>query len=72
MSLEKRKIPFNSFHKLEYRLKILTRDPLSDVGTSVLCHFCQVWDREQKIGQKRKPARTTQYFKVPYRLEMYC
>lgn len=71
MSSRKRETPFNPSHELEYGLKISTREPSSGAVTSVACRFCQVWGREEKVGQKRKAARTTKYFKLPYRPELY-
>lgn len=71
MAPKKRSTPFNRAHEAEYGLKISQRDHETGSITIVACRFCQCFGREDKIGQKRKPATTTKYFKKPFRAELY-
>ena len=39
--------------------------------TAVVCRFCVVFGREEKVGLKRKSIATKKYFKAPFRPVLY-
>lgn len=69
--MPRRRTPFKNARCIEFGLKVATR--CSDDGhiISVLCLLRQLFRSEDKVGQKRKPAKTTKYFKNPLRVELY-
>lgn len=71
MSSKKRTTPFRLPHQEEYGLRVAIRHPSTGQVTSVTCRFCEIFGREEKVGQKRKPATTTKSFRMPFRPETY-
>lgn len=71
MPPRKRRTPFQGHHALEYGLSIASRCPETGAVSSVLCQFCRFIGREDKVGQKRKPSKSTKTFVSPFRAELY-
>ena len=67
----KRKTPFKNAHLSAYGLKICERDPSTKAVVSVSCRFCVHFGREEKVGAKRKPTSNVQYFRQPFRADVY-
>ena len=67
----KRTTPFKESHAIEYGLKVCERDASTSVVVSVSCQFCVHFGREAKIGAKRKATTNVQYFRSPFRADMY-
>ena len=66
-----RSTPFNERHLLLYGLKICERDTATKAIVSVSCRFCVHFGREEKIGAKRKATSNIQYFRRPFRADVY-
>lgn len=69
---KKRTTPFNEAHTLVYGLRPCERDTATSAVVSVACQFCVHFGREQKLGAKRKATANIQYFKRPFRVDMYA
>lgn len=67
----KRNTPFQPGHSLFYALRPVSRDPESNVVTSVACRFCEKFGREEKVGAKRRATQHVKHFKQPFRTENY-
>ena len=63
--------PFQEAHALRYGLEVTSRDPETSAVTSVMCRFCRMFSREDKVGQKRKPSSVTKSYKLPFRPHLY-
>ena len=71
MPPKKRITPFNQEHVIAYGLKVCERDPTTKQIVSVSCRFCVHFGREEKVGAKRKATTNIQYFRCPFRADVY-
>ena len=68
---QKRVTPFQKRHGVEFGLQVTETDPQTNLARSVVCRFCEIFGREPKPGMKRKPTKNAQYYKPPFRPELY-
>ncbi|KAJ8571350.1 hypothetical protein ON010_g5487 [Phytophthora cinnamomi] len=69
---KQRSTPFQSAHELEFGLQVSEREPSNGNNVlSVLCRFCAVFGREERVGAKRKKTTNIKYFRRPFRPEHY-
>ena len=54
---------------VRYGLKVAHCDPKSSKVTSLQCRFCIAFDREEKVGLRRKVAITVQGWSHPFRYD---
>ena len=66
-----RKTPFQQKHTIEYGLSVGSICPVTSAVFSVNCEFCRFFNREERIGQKRKPTTVTKMSVAPFRPELY-
>ena len=52
---------------VRYGLKVVHRDPKSSKVTGLQCHGYIAFDREEKVGSKRKATKIVQGWSHPFR-----
>jgi len=62
---------FLAKHALRYGLEVTARDAETSAVTLAVCLFCRHFGREERPGNKRKPAATIKYFRPPFRTDQY-
>ncbi|BBN02006.1 hypothetical protein Mp_2g11970 [Marchantia polymorpha subsp. ruderalis] len=53
---------FQSFHAIEYGMKVSAHDSSSGKVSSVVCRFCTTFGREENVGGKRARTNNVKYF----------
>ena len=53
---------FQPKHKLQYRLVVVCRESSSGKATLVVCRFCSMFGRKEKLGAKRKVTERSKYY----------
>lgn len=66
------KTVFQKKHETKYGLKITQIDPGTSKAVSVICQFCVVFGREEKVSLKRKPTTHMNCFSEPFCFNLYC
>jgi hypothetical protein len=67
---KKKASPFIPEHEIKYGLKVSSRSAADGAVTAVVCRFCVVFGREEKVCQKRKPTENAKYFEL-FRADNY-
>ena len=69
--MTKERTPFQRGHDVLYGLSVTEFDERTRNVRAVLCRFCLKFGCEAKVGAKRKKTKNVQFFKVPFRTDVY-
>lgn len=72
--LERRKrrtTPLQKCHGVEFGFRVTETDAQMNMLRNVVCWFCEIIWREPKPVMKWQPAKNAQYYKPPFRPELY-